>query len=173
MTFIEGGTCALPTTILAGPVALNGSGQASFSTSALSAASHTVVACYGGDSGFNSSSGNVSQTVNKAATTTTVTCPVSQTYTGAPIEACAALVTGPSLSASLMVSYTNNVNAGLASASATYAETANYLGSTDSETFTISKAVTTTTVTCTASPYLHGYRIRRRARRPRRDRAPE
>jgi hypothetical protein len=40
----------------------------------------------------------------------------------------------------LNVIYTNNIKAGTATASASYAETANYMGSTDSKTFTIAKA---------------------------------
>ena len=36
-----------------------------------------------------------------------------------------------------------------------YAESANHLGSSDSETFTIAKAPTTTTVTCSAGPFIY------------------
>ena len=61
VTFIEGGTCAAPTTTLAGPTALNGSGQAAFSTSTLTVPLHTIIACYGGAAGFNSSNGSVTQ----------------------------------------------------------------------------------------------------------------
>ena len=43
------------------------------------------------------------------------------------------------------MSYTDNVNAGTATASATYAESANHLGSSDSETFEILKAPVTVT----------------------------
>ena len=46
-------------------------------------------------------------------------------------------------------SYTNNTNAGTANAAnASYAGDANHTGSTDSETFTIDQAPSTTTVTC-------------------------
>ena len=72
VTFIEGGTCAAPTTTLAGPTALNGSGQAAFSTSTLTVPLHTIIACYGGAAGFNSSNGSVTQTVNPATTTITI-----------------------------------------------------------------------------------------------------
>lgn len=52
------------------------------------------------------------------------------------------------------VIHTNNVNAGLATATATYAESANHLGSTDSENFTINQAQSVTTVSCPVSvPY--------------------
>ncbi|HSC11665.1 MAG TPA: Ig-like domain repeat protein, partial [Rhodanobacteraceae bacterium] len=73
VTFIEGGTCASPTATLAGPTALNGSGQAAFSTSSVAVGSHTVVACYGGSSGapnfLAASNGSVTQVVNTATTT--------------------------------------------------------------------------------------------------------
>ena len=86
-------------------------------------------------------------TINKAATTTVITCPTNVTYTGAALTPCTATVTGAGgLNQSLTVSYTNNVNAGTANASASYAESANYLGSTDSKNFTINKASSTTVV---------------------------
>src|SRR6185436_14115765 len=50
---------------------------------------------------------------------------------------------------------TNNVNAGSATASASFAATANYLASSDSKNFTIGKAASTTTVTCGAGPFTY------------------
>ncbi len=83
----------------------------------------------------------------KADTTTTVTCPASVTYNGTAQEPCTAAVTGPGgLNEPLTVNYTNNTNAGTATASATYAGGANYNGSSDSTTFTINKADATCTV---------------------------
>ncbi len=95
--------------------------------------------------------------IQKAATTTTVTCTAGPfTYTGSPIAPCTAGVTGAGgLSQALTVSYADNTNAGTASASASFAANANYLGSSDSENFTIAKAATTTTVTCTAGPFTY------------------
>ena len=87
-------------------------------------------------------------TIDKAPTTTVVSCPTNVTYTGFAIEPCTAMVTGANLSEPVAVTYANNINAGLASANATYAENANHLGSSDSENFTIDKAATTTVVTC-------------------------
>jgi hypothetical protein len=69
VTFKDG-TCAAGTTL--GSAALNGSGQASVSTSALNAGSHTIRACYPGDDDFEDSEGSVNQQVNKAQTTTAV-----------------------------------------------------------------------------------------------------
>ena len=56
------------------------------------------------------------------------------------------------------MSYSNNTNAGTATAKATYAGDTNHTGSNDSKNFTIAKATSTTTVTCPASVAL--YRIR-------------
>jgi hypothetical protein len=71
VSFIERGTCASPGTTLASGAALNSSGQATFSTSALAFGSHALTACYSGAIGFDQSSGSDTQTV-KAATTATV-----------------------------------------------------------------------------------------------------
>jgi hypothetical protein len=79
VTFMEGGTCAAPGTVLSGPTTVNGSGQASFNTSTLTVPSHTITACYAGTSGFNPSEGSVTQTVNPKAATWT-TNPDSKTY---------------------------------------------------------------------------------------------
>src|SRR5439155_1089863 len=50
---------------------LNGAGQATFSTSTLAAGTHAITAVYAGDATFNgSTSGTLSQVVNKADTTT-------------------------------------------------------------------------------------------------------
>ena len=97
---------------------------------------------------LSSASATATANINKAASTTTITCPTNVTYTGAAIEPCTAAVTGANLSDSVAVSYSNNINAGTATATATYAESANHLGSTDSENFTIDKAASTTTITC-------------------------
>lgn len=59
VTFREGAT------VLSGPVALNGSGLATFDTSALAEGNHVVSADYNGSPGaFNISSGNATQTVD-------------------------------------------------------------------------------------------------------------
>jgi Big-like domain-containing protein/peptidase M28-like protein len=57
-----------------GTSALDGMGHATFTTSTLSVASHSITAVYGGDANFNgSTSAIVTQTVNKDGTTATVT----------------------------------------------------------------------------------------------------
>ncbi len=76
----------------------------------------------------------------KATTITTLTCPASVTYNGVAQTPCTAVVTGPGLSQSLSVSYTNNTNAGTAQGTASYAGTANYAQSSNVKNFTITKA---------------------------------
>jgi Concanavalin A-like lectin/glucanases superfamily/Bacterial Ig-like domain (group 3) len=67
VTFKDGAT-------VLGTGAVNGSGVATYSTSSLSVANHTITAVYGGDANFNgSTSPGIFQTVSKAATTTAVT----------------------------------------------------------------------------------------------------
>jgi hypothetical protein len=67
VTFTEGSA------VWASNVTVNGSGQASFSTTALSVGSHTITATFTGATGWGNSSGNAApQVVNKAATTTAV-----------------------------------------------------------------------------------------------------
>ena len=106
---------------------------------------------------FNAASNTQTVTIAKAPATIVVSCPVSVEYTGAPQELCTAAVTGAGgLNQSLTVSYTNNTNAGTATASASYAESANHLASNGSKDFTIVKAPTTVTVTCPASVEYNG-----------------
>ncbi|MBN9082827.1 MAG: hypothetical protein BGP04_01380 [Rhizobiales bacterium 62-17] len=65
------------------PVALNGSGQATFSSSTLAGGSHTITASYAGDSSFNAStSAGLTQTVNKGGTTTAVTSGTNPSISG-------------------------------------------------------------------------------------------
>ena len=125
------------------------SGGANGSTIAiLAAGSCTVRASQPGNGDYNAAPDvDRSFTVQKAPTTTVVSCTAGPfTYNGAPQEPCSAAVTGAgSLDQPVTVSYTDNVNAGTATASATYAESANHLGSSDSATFEILKAPVTAT----------------------------
>jgi len=96
-------------------------------------------------------------TITQAASTTTVTCPASVTYNGAAQTPCSAMVTGVGgLSVILTVSYTNNINADTATASASYAGDANHTGSMNSTTFVINPAATTTSVTSSLNPSTFG-----------------
>src|SRR5262249_26089696 len=70
-------------TTLASNVNLNGSGQATFTTSALSVGGHPITVVYSGNSNFNgSTSAPITQTVNQASTTTTITSSASPSQFG-------------------------------------------------------------------------------------------
>src|SRR5205807_10631563 len=85
--------------------------------------------------------------VLQASSTTTVSCPASVPYTGAAQTPCTVSVTGAGgLSLTPTATYTNNTNAGTATASYTFAGDANHTGSSDSKTFTIPQASSTTAV---------------------------
>jgi MBG domain-containing protein len=109
-----------------------------------------------GNTNYNSASGSVAIVINKADTKTTVSCDAGPfTYTGSAHTPCSASVTGPGgLNQSLMVTYTNNTNAGTATASASYAGTTNYGASSDSTTFTIDKATAQVTLS-DLGPYFY------------------
>jgi hypothetical protein len=106
---------------------------------------------------FNAASNTQTVTIAKAPATIVVSCPVSVEYTGAPQELCTATVTGAGgLNQPLTVSYTNNTNAGTATASASYPESANHLASNGSKDFTIAKAPATIVVSCPVSVVYNG-----------------
>ena len=69
--FWDGNPSDLSSTDLGGKP-LNGSLQATFTTSGLSGGPHDIFAVYAGDTNFDGSQGDVTQTVNPASTTTTV-----------------------------------------------------------------------------------------------------
>jgi hypothetical protein len=74
------------------------------------------------------------------------------TYDGSAQTPCSVAVTGVGgLSESPTPTYSDNTNAGTATASYTYAGDANHTGSSGSKTFAIGKAMSTTTVSCPAS----------------------
>ena len=80
VTFTEGST------VWASNVTVNGSGQASFSTTALAVGSHTITATFTGATGWGNSSGNAApQVVNKAATTTAVSSSANPSVYSQPV----------------------------------------------------------------------------------------
>jgi hypothetical protein len=110
-----------------------------------------------GDANHFGSSNSKTFTINKAASATAVTCPASVTYNGAAQTPCTAAVTGVgSLNQTITVTYTNNMNAGQATASASYAGDANHNGSTATKNFTIDKAASATAVSCPVNVYFTG-----------------
>src|SRR5258707_1056075 len=72
-------------------------------------------------------------TITKADTTTVVTCPVSETYTGSAITPCTVAVTGANLNLTPTPDYLNNINVGTATASYTYVLDGNHNGSSDTK----------------------------------------
>jgi hypothetical protein len=133
-------------------------GAANFNVGVLNAGNHDLVATYSDvtDGHFLGSSNNGTLTVDKADSTVTVTCS-TVTYNGAAQTPCSAVVTGAGgLNATLTPTYSNNIDAGTntASASASFAGDDNHNPGTGSANFTILKASSTTTVTCPVSvPY--------------------
>ena len=69
------------------PVALNGSGVATYATSALSVGTHVITAVYSGNASFLTSTGTLSggQLVNKASTSTAVSSSVNPSVFGQPV----------------------------------------------------------------------------------------
>jgi hypothetical protein len=110
----------------------------------------TADANYAGDADHNSSTATqVTFTIDKANSTTTINCPTNVTYNGSPQTPCTATATGAGgLNASVTVVYGSNTNAGTATADATYAGDANHNGSTATQvTFTIDKRTLTASIT--------------------------
>src|SRR5204862_3264045 len=66
--------------------------QTTLATSALTASNHIITAVYGGDGNFTTStSGNLTQTVNKASTTTGITSSVNPSVVGQSVTFTAAV----------------------------------------------------------------------------------
>jgi len=106
---------------------------------------------YAGGGNYQGSNDTENFEITAAPTTTTITCPASVLYTGSALSPCTAVVTGPGLNQALTVNYTNNLNFGTATATASYPGNSNRSGSSDTKNFAITKAPTTTVVTCPAS----------------------
>ena len=172
VTFIEGGTCAAPTTTLQAAQAVNGSGQVTFATATLSVASHAVVGCYGGTATFAASNGNVIQTVNLAPTTLTAaaasgtfggTAALSATLTrtaDGPISgktiaftlngtSVGSATTNASGVASIAAASLTGINAGSypTGVGASFASDGSFAGSTGTAALTVTPATVTVTVT--------------------------
>ena len=179
VTFAEGST------VLASNVAVDGSGHAVFSTSGLTAGSHTVTATFTGGSGWGNSSGSDSaapQVVNKRATTTAVTSSInpstfsqSVTFTatvtvpgggGPPTgtvtfkNGAATLGTSTLSGSGVATLATLTLGAGSNSITATYNGDPNFNTSTSSIlTQTVNKDATTTSVTSSRNPAPKGQSV--------------
>ena len=132
----------------------------------VNAGTATASYTYAGDANHTGSSDSKNFTIDKASSTTTVTIVGGPfTYTGSAQTPATVAVTGAGgLSLTPAANYPNNVNAGTATASYTYAGDANHLGSSDSVNFTIDKASSTTTVTIVGGPFTYTARRSRRRR---------
>src|SRR5881296_1262272 len=121
-------------------------------TAPTDAGTYRLRATFAGDDNHLGSQDAQTMTIAPASSTTAVSCPAGPyTYTGAVQMPCSAMVTGASLSLTPTPSYANNTDAGTATASYTFAGDANHTGSSDSKTFTIGPASSTTTVSCPAT----------------------
>jgi len=148
------------------PVATNNvaSGQATYSTSSLTATTHTITATYQGTVYYLSSTANLTQTVNKATPTVTVTVG-SYTYSGSA-QGPNAVVTSTTDSGAVTWSYvgtggttytassTRPTSAGTYTATATVAADGNNNSASSSATaFTIGKNSPTVMVTVSSYTY--------------------
>src|SRR6266516_3324899 len=175
VTFLDGAT-TLGTGTLSG-------GIATFTTSALAVGSHSITASYGGDTNFNGSTSAVlTQTVNKANTTTGVVSSLNPSTFGQSVTftATVAVVAPGAVSPSGTVTFldgattlgtgtlsggtatftTSTLAAGSHSITASYGGDGNFNTSTSAVlTQTVNKANTTTTVASSANPSVFGQSV--------------
>src|SRR2546427_8950366 len=84
--------------------------------------SATASASYAGDANHLGSSDSATFTIDKASSSTVVSCPTNGTFTGSTLAPCtASVISVGGDSQALTVSYAENTNAGAATASASYA----------------------------------------------------
>jgi hypothetical protein len=165
-------------------VALSG-GSGTCTTSALPAGTDSIVATYGGDTTFNGSNGSVTQTVNKAATSTSVvssanpssanqtvtfTASVTSTSGSAPIAPSGTVaftsnggaISGCSsvaLSGGTATCTTTTLAVGTDSIAAAYSGDSNFNSSSGSLTETVNKGSSTTSLTSSANPSTTGQSV--------------
>jgi hypothetical protein len=171
VTFLDGGATL-------GTAAVNGSGQAAFTTSTLSIGVHPITASYGGSSNYSgSSSAALSQTVNKIASTTGVASSLNPSFTSQTVTF-TATVTGAGPAATGNVTFldgiqtlgtgilsgspataslsTSTLSIGNHSIKVVYGGDANYNGSTSAVlTQTVTLVTTTTTITSSVNPSVY------------------
>ena len=175
VTFTEGST------VWASNVTVNGSGHASFSTTALTVGSHVITATFTGSSGWSNSSGNTpSQVVNSAATTTAVSSSANPAVYGQPVTFTATVTatapgsgvpmgtvtfknggstlgTGTLNGSGVATLTTSALAVGSASITAVYGGSANFNASTSSNlNQTVNKDNTTATISSSANPSVYG-----------------
>ena len=161
-------------TTLADDVPVNASGQATFTTSTLTEGSHTITATYSGTPAFESSSGSVTQVVQRAATSTVLTSSVNPSTVGQPVTFTATVTSGGNPVTTGTVDFTEGattladdvpVNAsgqatfttstlteGSHTITATYSGTPAFESSSGSVTQVVQRAATSTVLTSSVNP---------------------
>jgi hypothetical protein len=151
------------------------SGKATYTTSSLAAGSHSVTASYGGNTTYNGSTSSVlTQTVNKANSTTTLSSSANPSTYGSSVKftatvspsSCTGTVTFKdssttlgtgSLSSGKATYTTSTLAAGSHSITGSYAGDSNCNASTSSTlTQTVNKANTTTSISSSSNPSAYG-----------------
>jgi hypothetical protein len=155
VSFITGGTCEQPGTVLASGIELDLTGRARATVSTLDVVGspHAITACYAGAGSYMSSSGSVAHSVTQAPATVTLDA-LETTYDGQPKNAFASTdPTGLSVSFAYIdaagVAVAEPVDAGDYTVTVTV-DDANYSGSA-SDVFRISRATPTITWPAPAS----------------------
>ncbi|MGQ2901841.1 Ig-like domain repeat protein [Neoaquamicrobium sediminum] len=156
------------------PVALNGSGQATFSTAALVPGGRTIGASYSGDVNYVASSNSLAQTVNQIATTTALASSANPSNVGDSVTftATVAAVSGGGTPTGTVtftvdgapqapVALNGSGQATFSTAAlvpggrtigASYSGDVNYVASNDSLTQTVNQIATTTALASSANP---------------------
>ncbi len=177
VTFVDGSTTL-------GTAALDANGKATFTTSILSVGSHAIQVSYGGDANFTASTGNLTQTVNQADPSTTVsvasTAPSavfgqSLTFTASVTSSTPGVgvptgnvtfVDGSTILGTVALDATGEVTfitstiaAGSHTIQASYSGDAAFAASSSSMTQTVNPASTSTAAISSASPSLVGQSV--------------
>ncbi|MGH9571296.1 MAG: Ig-like domain repeat protein, partial [Candidatus Angelobacter sp.] len=159
---------------------LDANGQATFSTSSLALGSQSITASYASDGNFAGSTSSVlTQTVNKAATTTVIASSINPSLAGQSVTFTATVSSSSgtpagsvtfldgatslgvsALSAGQATFSTSSLAAGSHSITAAYAGTATFTASTSAAlSQTVNKAVTTMVVASSANPVILGQSV--------------
>src|SRR5205823_5641278 len=175
VTFKEGSTT------LAGPIAVDAIGKASFAIATLTAGSHTITATYTDGTSFITRKGSMNQTDKAAPTNTAATTSLTPTTFGQSVTISATVTSsgsavttgsitfkegattlaGPTtVDATGKASFTTaTLGAGSHTITATYNGVTNYSASSGTVTQTVSAADTTTAVTSSVNPSTFGQAV--------------
>ena len=102
---------------------------------------------------YKGATGSVQIEITKVASTTVVSCPASVVYDGSAQTPCTVAVTGLNLDLGPDPAYTDNTDAGTATASYAFAGDTNHTGSSDSQDFTIDQATPVCAITGWSGSY--------------------